>query len=120
MEVTWETLQLPSKFDTLPVKTHRVINVSFPVFGHFGDVTVGGRSVGSTSGMGFWVQWEVNRSMYGGVLLVFAYFRSGDIWKSGKKHFLAVRRAIPSEIQSPKVWRNYWRNEQKMTETSQA
>ena len=39
---------------------------------------------------------EVNRSMHGGVVLVFAHFRSGDVSKSGKK-IAEVWRAIPSE-----------------------
>ena len=81
--VTWVNLQHPSEFDPLPVKTHRVINGSFPVFRHFGDVTVGGRSVGLTSGFEFSVGREVNRSTCSGVLLISAYFRSGDLenWK---------------------------------------
>ena len=48
------------------------------VLGHFDDVTVGGGIVGSTSGFGFWVRGDINRSTYGGVFLVLAYFRSGD------------------------------------------
>jgi hypothetical protein len=43
--VTWVTLKLRFKFDALPVKVDRVIDVSFPVLRHVGDVTVGGRSV---------------------------------------------------------------------------
>ena len=58
--------------------------MSFPVFGHFGDVIVDGRSVGSTSSFEFWVGREVNRLTCSGVLLVTAYFWSGDLLKIGK------------------------------------
>ena len=71
--------------------------MSFPVFGHFGEVTVGGRSVGSTSGFEFWVRGKANRSTYGGVSLVSAYFRSGDLSKSGEKKISEVWHAILSE-----------------------
>ena len=70
--------------------------MSFPVFRHFGDVTVGGRSVGSTSGFEFLVRAEINRSMCSGVLLVFVYFRFGDVTEIAKKSS-EVWRAILSE-----------------------
>ena len=82
-------ISLTSKFDPLPVKTRRVNHVRtlrllfFSAFRHFGEVTVGGRKFGSTSGLRFLVQEEVNRSTYGGVFLASAYFRFGDRSKVG-------------------------------------
>ena len=87
--VNRSNISLTSKFDPLSVKTRRVNHVRtlrllvFSAFRHFGEVTVGGRKFGSTSGLGFLVQEEVNRSTYGGVFLVSAYFRFGDRSKVG-------------------------------------
>ena len=80
------TLKLRFKFDALPVKADRVIDVSFPVLRHVGDVTVGGRSVCSTSGLTFLVEGNLNRSTFSGVLLVSAYFRFGNLLEIGKKN----------------------------------
>ena len=63
-------LSLTSKFDLLPVKTRRYIDVRTSRllvlwdFRHFGEVTVGGRKVGSTSGLDFLVQGEIVRSTW--------------------------------------------------------
>ena len=87
--VTRGDISLTFKFDLLPVKTCRVNHVRtlrllfFSAFRHFGEVTVGGRKFGSTSGLRFLVQQKVNRSTYGGVFLASAYFRFGDRSKVG-------------------------------------
>ena len=61
------------------------IFVFFRFLRHFGDVTVGGRNVGSTSGSGFWVRGEVNRSTSGGVFLFWP--TSGLVGYRKKKMF---------------------------------
>ena len=88
-KVNWGDISLTSKFDPLPVKTRRVNHVRtlrllfFSAFRHFGEVTVGGRKFGSTSGLRFLIQEEVNRFTCGGVFLASAYFRFGDRSKVG-------------------------------------
>ena len=79
------TLYIFLKFYPLPVKADIVTEVSFLVFRHVGDVTVGGRSVGSTSGLAFSVRGNLNRLTCSGVLLVSAYSRCGGRSKSQKK-----------------------------------
>ena len=59
-------------------------------FRNFGDVTVGGRIVGSTSGLAFPVRGNLNRSTCSGVSLVSAYFRFGDLLKMVKKKNLGA------------------------------
>ena len=78
------TLYIYLKFDLLPVKADIVTEVSFPVFRHVGDITVGGRSVGSTSGLAFSVRGNLNRLTCSGVLLISAYFRCGERSKIAK------------------------------------
>ena len=56
---------------------------------------MGGRKVGSTSGLGFLVQGEINRSTYGGVFLASAYFRLGDRSKVGYMQIHAKQRFFP-------------------------
>ena len=89
LQLKWEVNRITSyiyiKFDPLPVKADIVTEVSFPVFRHVGDVTVGGRSVGSTSGLAFSVRGNLNRLTCSGVLLVSAYFRCGGRSKIAKK-----------------------------------
>ena len=88
VKVIREDLLLPSKFELFPVKTHWVIHVwnlrfsFFSVFRHFGDVTVGGRNVGSTSGFVFWVRWR-GKSLY--VWRRFACFHLLPVWWSLEK-----------------------------------
>ena len=61
------------------------ISFIFRFFGHFDDVTVGERNVGSTFGFGFPAQEKVNRLTCGGDFLVPAYFQSGERSKVVKK-----------------------------------
>ena len=89
MKITRRNFSLTSKFDLFPVETRRVIRVRtlrllvFSAFRHFGEVTVGDRKVGSTSGLAFWVEKNLNQLTYSGVFLASAYFRFGDRSKVG-------------------------------------
>ena len=95
----WVTPYLRPKCDALPVEADRVIEMSFPVFHHVGDITVGDRSVGPTSGLAFPVRENLNRWSCSGVLFVSAYVRFGDLSKIGKKLFLEVTFAISEPLQ---------------------